>query len=57
VLWDHYIKWIEDDSVFVLFSSPLIFVLIPKRAFDSDQLHQFKETLRQKISTQKNRQG
>lgn len=55
VLWEHYIKWIEGDSVFVLFSSPLIFVLIPKRAFDSDQLRQFKETLRQKISTQKNR--
>jgi len=51
VSWKHYIKWIEDESLFVLFSSPLIFVLIPKRAFDDGQLPVFKETLREKIPT------
>jgi hypothetical protein len=50
VSWKHYIKWIEDGSVFVLFSSPLIFVIIPKRAFDTDQLPRFKDILREKIS-------
>jgi hypothetical protein len=49
VSWQHYIKWIEDERVFVLFSSPLIFVLVPKRAFDPGQLALFKDTLRQKI--------
>ena len=49
VSWDHYKKWIEGESVFVLFTSAVIFVLVPKRAFDPDQLVLFKETLRQKI--------
>ena len=51
VSWKHFIKWIEDESVFVLFSSPQIFVLIPKRAFDADQLPVFQQSLRQKIAT------
>ena len=51
VSWKGYIKWIEDERVFVLFSSPQIFVLIPKRAFDADQLHAFQQSLRQKIAT------
>lgn len=49
VSWEHYIKWIENGSIFVLFSSPLIFVIIPKRAFDADQLPRFKDILRKKI--------
>ena len=51
VSWKHFIKWIEDESVFVLFSSPQIFVLIPKRAFGADQLPVFQQSLRQKIAT------
>jgi hypothetical protein len=43
------IKWIEDERVFVLVSSPLIVALVPKRAFDPGQLALFKDTLRQKI--------
>jgi hypothetical protein len=49
VSWKHYLKWIEDEFVFVLFRSPLIFVLIPKRAFDAAQLLVFRQTLREKI--------
>jgi hypothetical protein len=49
VSWKNYIKWIEDECVFVLLSSPLLFILIPKRAFDADQLALFRNTLRQKI--------
>ena len=47
--WNHYIKWIEDDQVFALFRSSLIFVIVPKRAFSADQLISFKGILRQKI--------
>jgi hypothetical protein len=49
VSWKRYIKWIEEKHVFVLFSSPLIFVIVPKRAFAAEQLLAFRETLRQKI--------
>ena len=51
VSWKGYIKWIEDERVFVLFSSPQIFVLIPKRAFDADQLAAFQQSLHEKIAT------
>ena len=47
--WNHYNKWIEDESVFVLFTSAIIFVLIPKRAFDPKQLVLFREMLHAKI--------
>jgi len=49
VLWNHYRKWMEDESVFVLLSSAMVFVLIPKRAFDQDQLALFREMLHKKI--------
>ncbi len=55
VAWSRYVKWIEGECVFVLFSSPWMFVSIPKRAFDADQQSQFRETLRQKISAPKRR--
>jgi len=49
VSWNHYCKWSEDESVFVLFTSAILFVLIPKRAFDRDKVVLFKEILCQKI--------
>ena len=49
VSWNHYCKWSEDESVFVLFTSAILLVLIPKRAFDRDKVVLFKEILCQKI--------
>jgi hypothetical protein len=57
VSWNHYIKWIEDECVFALLPGPLVFVVIPKRAFNADQLPQFEQTLREKVSVQKSHQG
>jgi hypothetical protein len=55
VSWSRYVNWAEDDCVFVLFSSPWMFVIIPKRAFDAVQQTQFREMLRQRISVANNR--
>jgi hypothetical protein len=49
VSWKNYIRWIEDKYVFVLFPSPVIFVVVPKRAFAADQLGWFRETLREQV--------
>ena len=49
VSWKRYVKWLEDESVFVLFPTPVIFVVIPKRAFSSEELAFFKEALRLNI--------
>jgi hypothetical protein len=48
--WDRYIRWREDERIFLLFSSPWMFVIIPKRAFDSALQRQFREMLLQNIS-------
>jgi hypothetical protein len=49
--WSTYIGWAEGESVFVLFPQPRIYVPIPKRAFSTEQLGQFREILRRNIGT------
>jgi hypothetical protein len=43
--WSAYIGWAEDQSVFVLFPQPRIYIPIPKRAFTPEQEITFRETL------------
>jgi hypothetical protein len=47
--WKRYIKWLENEYVFVLFVTPGMFISIPKRAFGPDDLALFGEALRQNI--------
>lgn len=49
VAWNSYVKWMEGKMVFLLFPAPKIFIVIPKRAFSSEQYTSFSEILRQKI--------
>lgn len=44
-----YVNWVEGKAIFAIFPHPRIFIVIPKRAFSSDQLIEFRELLRQKI--------
>ncbi len=54
VAWSTYIGWAEDDSVFVLFPQPKIYVPIPKRAFTGDQVDEFRGILQHNVgSTQR----
>lgn len=47
--WTAYVKWLEQKTIFALFSNPKIFVVIPKRAFTVDQVSEFRELLRQHV--------
>jgi YcxB-like protein len=49
VSWSAYIGWSEGQRVFVLFPQPRIYVPIPKRAFNEEQLAEFREILKHNI--------
>lgn len=52
VNWGAYVNWVEEKEVFSLFPHPRIFIVIPKRAFNADQLVEFRELLRRKVKQQ-----
>lgn len=44
--WSDYLKWRENDRVFLLYLSDAMFQMLPKRAFaDSERLHSFMDSL------------
>jgi hypothetical protein len=49
VSWSAYMAWAEAKSVFVILPQPRIYVPIPKRAFTSEQLAEFRELLSRNI--------
>ena len=47
VPWSDYTDWKENNSIFLLFLSPVLFQAIPKRAFqDSSAVDEFRELLK-----------
>lgn len=50
--WSAYVKWLEEKTIFALFPTPKIFIVIPKRAFTVDQVSEFRELLRQHVKPQ-----
>lgn len=51
--WTAYVRWLEGSEVFAVMSSPVVFMVIPKRAFTPEQLTLFRELLRTKIAGKK----
>jgi len=49
IAWSSFIRWREDEAVFVLFTGPRFGIIIPKHAFAAECLAQFRETLKQSI--------
>ena len=47
--WSTFVKWVEEKQVVALLTSPKSFVTIPKRAFEPNQLAEFRELLRRKV--------
>ncbi len=47
--WPTFVRCVEEERVFALFTSPKSAIPIPKRAFDKDQLEEFRELVRRKI--------
>ncbi len=53
VAWSAFVKYLEGKDVIALFTSPLCFKVIPKRAFTAEQLTQFRETIQRNIQLKK----
>ena len=47
--WSSFLKYLEDDELYVLFHAPDAFLIIPKRAFKPDDLKTFKMLIAIKI--------
>ena len=52
VVWSAYVKWLEERTIFALFPTPKIYIVIPKRAFTVDQVSEFRELLREHVKPQ-----
>lgn len=47
--WPTFVRCVEEERVFALFTSPKTAIPIPKRAFTKDQLEELRELVRRKI--------
>jgi hypothetical protein len=50
VEWKNYIRYLEGKSVFLIYTSPVCFNMVPKRALTPDQMAEFRALLAQNIS-------
>jgi hypothetical protein len=50
--WAVYIRFLESESILLLYPSPNMFHIFPKRAFSPDQLELFLELIRGKLLPQ-----
>jgi hypothetical protein len=51
--WRTFVKWRERKTVFVLFSSPVVFYVLPKRAFAPEQVEELREMLKRNVPDKK----
>jgi hypothetical protein len=49
--WANYIRWLETDTEFLLYTSPACFNILPKRALRPEQLAEIRDRLAKKISS------
>jgi YcxB-like protein len=47
--WSLFVGWAEEKEIFALFTSPAMFVPVPKGALTAEQINEFRELLRQNI--------
>lgn len=48
--WGNFIRWVECDTEFLIYSSPACFNIVPKRALPPEQLAEFRALLAQNLS-------
>ena len=51
--WNSFVGYAESSSVFLLFLSPRLFLVFPKRVFELAQIGAFRELLHEKLSPMK----
>jgi YcxB-like protein len=44
--WASVVRWLESDKIFMLFHAPMIFTIIPKRAFAAGDADAFRELVK-----------
>ena len=49
VAWENVIRYLEWRSEFLLYTSPVMFIMVPKRALSSDQVADFRSLLAQHV--------
>ena len=49
VEWRNYIRYFESKRMFLLYLSPVVFNMVPKRALTAVQISEFRRILEQKI--------
>lgn len=49
VEWKNYVRWLETKDLVLLYSSPMAWGIVPKRAFDESQLTEFRALLTQNV--------
>jgi len=53
--WSAFVAWAEGKLVFALLPQPRIYFPIPKRAFTTEQLDEFREILRRNVGSTERR--
>jgi hypothetical protein len=48
--WSNFARRLEDKNLFLLYTSPVFFTVVPKRAFTPEQLSEFRTILAQNIA-------
>lgn len=49
VQWTNFIRFLESKSVFLLYTSPACFNIVPKRAFAPEETKSFRDLLQEKV--------
>jgi hypothetical protein len=53
VEWKNYIRYLESKNEFLLYSSPAVFNIVPKRVFTPDQISELRELFAQNVSSKR----
>jgi hypothetical protein len=48
--WATFVRYLESDKIFMLFIADLLFIVVPKRAFASGEVDQFRDLLRRNLA-------
>ena len=47
--WNSIRRWLENDAMFLLYTSPRLFMMLPKRAFEPVEADEFRKLLLRKL--------
>jgi hypothetical protein len=53
VEWKNYIQWVESSKHVLLYLSPFLFNILPKRSLSSDQMTELRRILKRQIVARK----